>query len=232
MPELENFPTKQTFQPVSPFLGLTDIYEYWIGKNIQYADVWESYEKGRDYIAKYESMKVHLFQITFEQQPKELPLFNFEAVYKTLKGCFHDLKLYCFDQQTYNESGPLFIYSVERGSGIWEFVGELRQIVFFGSTLSDQKLMGETISNIDRKISLLQKYFGTSIKPEDYYKFMKAKTPRQVEKAFEKLFEQNIQSIKISQIPFTGNMEEAKASLIELKPLLNAADEDNSESAS
>lgn len=204
---------------------MADLYEYWIGKDVPYNDVWEAYEKGQGYIDKYHSMEVHLIQIKFQQQPKELPLFNFEAVYKTLKGYFHDLKYYCLDTQSYNSAGPLFIYSVERSSGVWEFLGELRQILFFGSTLSDEKLMGQKLDNIDKKMTLLRKYFGDSVVPEDYQKFMKANTPRQVEKAFQRLIKQQIESIKISQKPFLGNIEETKTSLIDIKSILNEADE-------
>jgi hypothetical protein len=205
---------------------MADIYEYWIGKDVPYDEVWEAYEKGQGYIDKYHSMEVHLIQIKFQQQPKELPLFNFEAVYKTLKGYFHDLKYHCLDRQSYNSAGPLFIYSVERASGVWEFLGELRQILFFGSTLSDEKLMGQKIDNIDKKMTILSKYFGDSIVPEDYQKFMNTKTPRQVERAFQRMIKQRIESIKISQKPFLGNPEETKSSLIDIKLLLNKVDED------
>src|SRR5438477_7847545 len=161
--------------------------QYWIGKGVDYDELWSAYEQGDGYIDKYGSTRVHLFRLTLREQPQHLPLFNFEAVFKTVKGYFHDLKEQCLTRDDYCNAGPLFIYRVDRGSGIWEFLGELRQLLMLGTTLADEKVMGQRLENIEKKIELLRKHFGDAVRPEDFQRFMKARTPRQLEQAIQKL---------------------------------------------
>ena len=97
------------------------MYEYWIGENIDYDKIWDAYDQGQAYIQKFQSMRVHLFRLKLREHPRNLPLFNFEAVYKTIKGYFHDLKKLCLNSKDYAMAGPLFVYSVNRDSGIWDF---------------------------------------------------------------------------------------------------------------
>ncbi len=196
---------------------MPDYLEYWIGKNIDYSDLWRAYEEGAAYSEKYFSMKVFLIRIEFENPPKNVPLFNHEAVFKTLKGYFHDLKLKCYDADTYNRVGPLFLYSVDRGSGIWEFLGELRQLLLYGTTLSDEKLMGQVVDNADKKVAFLRKNFGDHIDPDDLRRFMDAKNSKEINYALQKLYEQKISSVKISTKPFTGDIVDTRSSLVELK---------------
>jgi len=199
------------------------MYEYWIGRDVDYEKYWDSYLNGKGYIQKYHSMEVHIIRIKFVQQPNTLPLFNFEAVFKTIKGYFHDLKKYCLTPEEYGSAGPLFVYSVERDSGIWTFLGELRQILFLGSTLADEKVLGQKLENYEKKLEILNKYFGNSVNTEDFKRFMSAKTPRQLEKAIQNLIEEGIEKIEISQEPFAGEIEETKKSLIDVKALLGPA---------
>src|SRR4051794_35157744 len=107
-------------------------HEYWIGENVDYDGIWSAYESGQGYIAKFQSMRVHLLRVSLQAQPREQPLFSFEAVHKTIKGYFHDLKKFCLTQDEYDAAGPLFIYQVSRSSGVWDFLGELRQILMLG----------------------------------------------------------------------------------------------------
>jgi hypothetical protein len=192
--------------------------EYWIGKNIPYAEIWKAYEDGLGYVDKYKSIKVHLIRISFAAPTPRFPLFNHEAVFKTIKGYFHDLKAECLSPTEYNRAGPLFLYSVDRGSGIWEFLGELRQLVLFGTTLADEKLMGEQLQNLDRRMKFLKENFGgQSIDAEDFERFMNAKTSKELETAFAKLLRQGLTSVQIAKEPFSGNIQESRQSLIELK---------------
>jgi hypothetical protein len=103
------------------------VEEYWIGQGVDYKAVWVSYEEGLGYIDKFRKMRVHALRIELAQFPSDLPLFNHEAVYKTIKGYFHDLKQQCLSPGESDVAGPLFLYSVERASGIWTFLGELSQ---------------------------------------------------------------------------------------------------------
>jgi hypothetical protein len=192
--------------------------EYWIGKGIDYRRVWREFDDGAGYIEKFHSKKVHLIRITLSYPSKDLPLFNHEAVYKTIKGYFHDLKEACLKPSEYDEAGPLFLYSVDRGSSIWEFLGELRQLLLLGSTLADEKVMGEKLANVDKRIELFRKLFGNAaVSPQDFQAFMAAKTPRELDKAIHRLIEQGIQRIEVSAVPFEGNIEETRKSLIDFK---------------
>jgi len=193
------------------------LYEYWIGKDINYEQIWRAYEEGKGYIDKYRSMRVHLIRIKLSYPASNLPLFNYEAILKTIKGYFHDLKHLCLSRDEYMSAGPLFLYSVERSSGLWSFLGELRQLVLFGTTLADEKLVGQRLSNIDKKIEILKKHFGDAVFTEDFQNFMQGSTPRQLEKAVQKLIKQGIEKIEISKEPFIGEIESTKSTLIDVK---------------
>ncbi len=195
-------------------------YEYWIGKDVDYHGVWDDFENGSVYIRKFATMEVHLFRLTFEQYPINLPLYNHEAIYKTVKGYFHDLKKICLSPEEYGNAGPLFFYSVDRGSGIWEFLGELRQLVLLGTSLAEEKIIGQQLDNYARKLSILDRYFGVAVRPKDFDIFMKARTPNELSYALRKLYAQRISRVEISQIPFRGNPTRSREKLIELKKLL------------
>lgn len=204
------------------------MYNYWIGKDTDYDSVWSDFESGRQYEQKYRSMKVHLIRIILKEPAKNLPLFNFEAVLKTIKGYYHDLKEICLSEDEYMSAGPLFVYAVNRGSGVWDFLGELRQLIMLGTTLADQKAVGQKIENMDKKIEFLKKHFGGAVSLEDFQKFMSAQSPRQLQKAVDKLIEQGIKSVQISGQPFEGEIEKTEESLIDIKELLDKADEEGS----
>lgn len=211
---------------------MADYLEYWIGKNVNYDDIWQAYERGQAYVDKFRAMRVHLIQLRFANFTPDLPLFNHEAVYKTLKGYFHDMKYLCYPSTVYDSAGPLFLYGVQRGSGIWEFLGELRQLLLFGTTLADEKLIGQRLSNMDKRLEIRQKHFGATVTPEDFEAFAKAKTPRQLQRVFNKLIEQGIESVKISRKPFTGDVKEIEDSMTDIKGLLKEVDTSGEKSAS
>jgi len=194
-----------------------DIYEYWIGDGIDYMNLWRAYEEGEGYKKKYSSMTVHLIQFTFKEQHYELPLFNHEAVYKTIKGYSHEIKRVCFSSGDYQRAGPIFLYELNRGSSIWSFLGELRQILLLGTTLADEKVIGQRLDNIDKKLEILRKYFGGAVNPEDFMKFMNAKTPDEIENAVHELIRQGIQKVEVSKIPFVGKIEDTKQKMIDIK---------------
>lgn len=120
-----------------------DIAEYWIGSGVDYRRLWWAYEAGYEgYVGKFKSRKVHLFIIEFRFPPNSLPLVDHEVVLKTLKGVFHDLKRINLSDDEYLRALPLFLYSVERGSGIYKFLGELRQLLMFGDGLGRREDYG------------------------------------------------------------------------------------------
>jgi len=202
-------------------------FEYWIGDGVDYDAIWAAYESGGGYVQKFSSMRVHLLRVTLREQPRELPLFNFEVVYKTIKGYFHDFKKASLSRDEYEMAGPLFIYRVDRSSGIWDFLGELRQLLMFGTSLADEKLMGERLTSLEKRMEFIRKHFGNAVSREDFERFMRAKTPRQLERAVQKLFAQGIQRVEVSSEPFVGDIQATEATLINIKTLTNAPDGNN-----
>jgi len=98
-----------------------DKLEYWTGKDIDFKKLWDAYNSGKNgYIRKFHTMKMATVRLEFSLPPKGDPLFNLEANLKTLKGLYWQFKNYCLsDPHERDEAGPLFVYSIERGSSHW-----------------------------------------------------------------------------------------------------------------
>jgi len=193
-----------------------DRSEYWIGRGVDYSAVWNAYQEGVPYIQKYFSSEVYLLRLEFKEPLTDRPLFNHEAIYKTLKGYFHDLKYLCLPREVYNAAGPLYLYKIDRGSGIWDFLAGLRELLLFGTTLSDQKVIGQKLENVQRKLDILRTNFGNRVHPEDFVEFMNASSSPEIDRALQKLFEQRLSSVKLSKTRFMGSIKRVEASLIEL----------------
>jgi hypothetical protein len=194
-------------------------YEYWIGQNIDLNAAWRDYEEGAGYERKFRQAKCHLLEIEFETPPTPDPLFSFEAVFKTTKRYFHDMKQACLSPREYDEAAPLYFYGVARGSAIWQWLGELRQLLLFGTTLGDEKVVGQTLDNLDKKLSILHKYFGSDVNPKDFDAFMRAKAAPEIEAAVRKMLKQKIKRIGVSTRPIdTANLP-AAAEFIDVKQL-------------
>jgi hypothetical protein len=194
--------------------------EYWIGEGVDYDRIWRDFDSGAGYIDKFRSMDAYLLRITFSQPPSDLPLFNHDAIFKTVKGYYHDLKRACLTPDEYGKAGPLFLYSIDRASSIWEFLGEIRQLLLLGTTLADEKVMGEKLSNLDKRLELYEKLFGKiSVSAKDYQAFMTARTPKQLDKAIRRIFDEGIEKVEISTIPFVGAIQEARKTLVDIKAL-------------
>lgn len=121
-------------------------YEYWIGQNIGLNAVWRDYEEGAGYERKFRQTKCHLLEIEFETPPTLDPLFSFEAVFKTTKRYFHDMKQACLSPREYDEAAPLYFYGVARGSAIWQWLGELRQTTRFTLCCPEQSGLNVRLS--------------------------------------------------------------------------------------
>jgi hypothetical protein len=201
-----------------------DVLEYWIGRGVDYRAIWNAYDEGSSgYIDKYFSSDVYLLRLEFGWPPYDKPLFNHEAVYKTLKGYFHDLKYACLPREIYDTAGPLYLYKIDRGSGVWNFLAGLRELLLFGTTLSDEKVIGEQLSNVQKKLDILKEHFGgDDVHPEDFHRFMNATSSDDINFAVKKLYEQRLTSVKISQNVFRGSIERVETSLIELKPVTSS----------
>jgi len=194
-------------------------YEYWIGRNVDLNAVWRDYEEGVGYERKFRQTTCHLLEIEFEIPPASDPLFAFEAVFKTTKRYFHDMKQLCLSPREYDEAVPLYFYGVCRGSAIWQWLGELRQLILFGTTLSDEKVVGQTLDNLDKKLSILSKYFGSDVNPKDFDAFMRAKAAPEIEAAVRKMLRQKIKRVSISTHPVQELKLPTETSLVDIKRL-------------
>lgn len=94
----------------------------------------------------------------------------------------------------------------------------------YGTALADEKVIGQKLENMDKRLAILQKYFGGAACPEDFQQFMRARTPRQLESALQKLIGQGIRRVQVSQKPFEGQIEVTEKTLVDLKQLLQDAD--------
>jgi hypothetical protein len=200
------------------------LYEYWIGKEIDLGGVWDAYEQGAGYIDKFKSTENHLIRITFENPQVQYPLFEFEAVFKTMKAYFHEVKRLSLTDDEYNTAGPLYIYEVNRGSSIWSFLGGLRHLLLFGTTLGDESVKNLKLDNqlkeleiFEKKIEILKQHFGQAVHPEDFQRFMQARKPEELREAIGKVISLGIKKIEISKEPFRGDIEETREKLIDIK---------------
>lgn len=203
------------------------IYEYWIGRNVNLDASWRDYENGAGYKEKFRKTTCHLIEIEFDVPPPGDPIFAFEAVFKTTKRYFHDLKQLCTSTRDYEEAAPLYFYGIERGSAIWQWLGELRQLILFGTTLGDEKVVGQTLDNLDKKLSILSKYFGTGVNPNDFDAFMRAKAQPEVEAAVRKMLKQKIRSVRISKRPVRPLQSPEPGDFVEVKYLENPEDKND-----
>jgi hypothetical protein len=190
--------------------------QYWIGAGIDYGEIWSAYESGLAYIDKFHSIPAHVLVIEFESSQSYDPLFDHEAVFKTLKGLFHDLKKENMSEKEYNASSPMFLYSVERGSSIYRFMGGLRELLMHGMMLSDEKIMKTHLDNTQKRIDFVKKNFR-NVDEDSLRKFIMARTTYDMDEALEKLIARGIKSVKISTEPIRQRLEIQTVKMIEMK---------------
>lgn len=195
------------------------VYEYWIGQKVDLDGVWRDYEEGRGYERKFYETTCHLLEIEFEIPLLREPIFAFEAIFKTTKRYFHDMKQLCLSSDDYERAAPLYFYGVGRGSAVWQWLGELRQLILFGTTLGDEKVVGQTLDNLEKRLSILHKYFGSDVNSKDFTAFMRAKAAPDLEAAVRKLLRQRIKRVSISRQPVNALELPRPNDLIDVKKL-------------
>src|SRR5205085_380724 len=98
------------------------VEEYWMGSGIDLEGLWRDFDAGVGYEQKVAASRLHLLRLTFKGHPPELPLFDLEVIYKTIKGTFHDVKAECLTRKAYEDAAPIFLCRVDRVSGMFEFL--------------------------------------------------------------------------------------------------------------
>ncbi len=185
-----------------------DFYEYWIGKNIDLENIWKIFDEGKGYIEKYKSMEVYMLRLKFENSNSQLPLFDQEAVSKTIKSVFHDLKIECLPDR-YNSLGPIFLYEINRGSDIWSFLAEISPTIVLSAALLWLKFENKCLDNLEKKMSIAEKLknlfpHATDVDIQD---FIKAWTFIGRNKVINRLYSRGLKGIQISKRPFNGEKE-------------------------
>ena len=93
-------------------------YEYWTGRGIDIGQVWRDYEEGEGYERKFLERSCHLLEIEFEIRAG-YPVFAFEAIFKTTKRYFHDLKKACLTRSEDEQAAR----SISMGSNVDQLSG-------------------------------------------------------------------------------------------------------------
>jgi hypothetical protein len=194
--------------------------EYWIGKGIDLDEVWADFDKGQSYIRKFESRRVHLMTLIFNSNGSA-PLYNHEAIFKTVKFYFHELKLHCLTSREYDESAPLFLYDVERGSSWYEFAGDIGNLVLTALSLTDQSriaksnLLTKEVERFQRQLEVARKFGVNQGELSRAWKeWLKADTQDALRDARNRLVDAGLKEILISEKPLEGNPGVAKSSLL------------------
>jgi hypothetical protein len=195
------------------------LYEYWIGQNVDVAQAWRDYEAGEGYEHKFYERPCHLLEIEFDISAGH-PIFPFEAIFKTTKRYFHDLKKASLTAPEYDLAAPLYFYGVERGSARWQWLGELHLLLPFATQLvlsatqlflhfhetRGEKVKGQMLDNQTKKLAILEAIQRVAEKfpnvdPQDVMAFNHAETTPEMNAAVEKMLGKEIKRISISKEP-------------------------------
>jgi len=203
--------------------------EYWTGKDLDLDALWDDFTNGKDYISKFTSVQVHLLRLVFENNPRQHPLFDHELVYKTVKGTFHDVKAACLTPQAYDKACPIFLYRVDRGSGIYEFLAELTPLLPYVATLAAAMVgylgfLAKEQDLMEKRLNFLISKFPTA---SNAYveKYVSAKTPWGRNDIVRRLIrEGHLSRIEISTKPFTGKEQTEEVEMIDVPKLLRSKD--------
>ncbi|MFC1755705.1 hypothetical protein ACFL96_20335 [Thermoproteota archaeon] len=180
--------------------------QYWIGKNIDLENTWKNYESGNGYIQKFQSMETYFLELVFDKPNTQEPLFNQEAIYKTVKSSFHDVKkLYL--PENYNTLGPIFLYEIRRGSSKYSFLAEFLPIATWVTKFLEIPLAALKAWNLIED-SLNKRVQRKGLKLDN--------TKKRLDLAKEKLYLQGLSQVRLSKSSFNGNAEDSRQNSIDL----------------
>jgi hypothetical protein len=178
---------------------------YWIGKGIDLDALWRDYDNGSGYVEKVASTPLHLLRLTFDDHPIQLPLFDFEALFKTVKGTFHDVKAECLTREEYNRAAPIFLHRVERGSGIFEFLAPLDPLMTWivalgAAAMWYRKVLASDQEFDEKRLSFIRANFPNA-STSDIQAYMKAWTTFGRRRVLHRLIGQHLTRVEVSKSP-------------------------------
>lgn len=194
---------------------MSSFEQYWIGKGVDAESAWEDFDNGSGYIDKVSTSQLHLLRLTFGHPTLRSPLFNHEAIFKTIKATFHDVKLECYPPHRYDELAPIFLYRINRGSGIYEFLAQIDPTLTWIAALGGAAIAYRTMLTKDqefdeKRFKFIQDNFPDA-RPEDKIAYLKAWTTFSRRQVLLRLLEQDLKKVEVSQSPVAMDVEQDPA---------------------
>ena len=196
------------------------VEEYWMGIGLDLDQVWKDFDDGLGYIEKIGGSDLYLLRLTFSVPTNQLPLFNHEAIYKTVKGTYHDVKAECFTPDKYDSAAPIYLQSIRRGSGIFEFLGQLDPmltwLVALGAAAHGYRALLSKDQQIDKErlMFIRENFPGASIKDELAY--MKAWTTFGRRRVLHRLIDQGLSRVELSKDTVKPEIEKVEPAVINM----------------
>jgi hypothetical protein len=198
---------------------------YWMGKDLDLEALWHDFDNGAGYIHKVNSSRLHLLRLTFGGHPLDQPLFDHEVIYKTVKGTFHDVKAECFTKEAYDEAVPIFVYRIDRGSGIFEFLGQfdplMTWVVALGAAAAGyRKLLSVDQEFDEKRLAFIRTNFPNA-SASDVLAYMKAWTTFGRRKVLQRLVGLQLERVELSALPHIPTPPQAIVNMeavVELPP--------------
>ncbi|MBN1808254.1 MAG: hypothetical protein JW909_04240 [Planctomycetes bacterium] len=198
--------------------------KYWIGKGLDLEQLWQDYDDGQGYIQKVAGSELHLLRLTFANHPAHLPLFDHEAIYKTVKGTFHEVKAECLTREAYDRAAPIFLYRVDRGSGIFEFLAQfdplMTWVVALGAAATWYRRALSDDQELDkRRLTFIRANFPNA-SASDVRAYMRAWTTFGRRRVLHRLIGQELHRVEVSKNPVDAKHLEQPQEMVDVGKLL------------
>ncbi len=184
------------------------IEQYWMGKGIDLDGLWQDFDAGAGYVQKVAVSPLHLLRLTFAHHPLNLPLFDHEVVFKTVKGTFHDVKAECLTLEAYDEAAPIFLHRVDRGSGVFEFLAQfdplMTWIVALGAAATWYRKSLAADQDLDEKRLTFIRTNFPSASTSEVQAYIKAWTTFGRRRVLHRLIGQHLERVEVSNSPHSS----------------------------
>ena len=178
---------------------------YWMGKDLDLDSLWHDFDSGSGYIRKVAASPLHLLRLTFEDHPPQLPLFDFEVLFKTVKGTFHDVKAECLTPEAYDRAAPIFLHRVDRGSGVFEFLAQFDPLMTWVVALGGAAMWYRKALTVDQEMDEKRLDFIRTNLPNasisDVQAYMRAYTTFGRRRVLWRLIDQHLIHVEVSSTP-------------------------------
>ena len=190
---------------------MTEFQEYWIGKDIDVDQLWRHYDDGWGFVKNFDSRDQYFLTLTFENFSSESPVFNFEAIFKSIKSVFHDLKRECLSKTEYETYGPVYVHEIRRGSEIWVLVAQQVPALLFvfaiaGAYAAVRKLDKDATEEMQERLIFVSENFPKA-PDEDKIAYAKAWNFWKRKKILERMVNEGLLKVELSETKNTPTIE-------------------------